>query len=415
MPRIFEIPTSFRWLKTGALTACLLACSVTWTAPAMAQPAGNCAVPPGLGATLLFPYFEVDLGNTAGKTTVLSINNGRSVEVMARVVVWTDWGRDTLAFDVWLDAFDVQTLNMRSVFDGNIPSTGAGEGLGGFANCDNRPPSHANPAFGGMELAQLRADHLGVEGPMFGNCVGEVYGDGVARGYVTVDVVDECNGIEVNNPQTTPVDSDRYFDDGDGQSVAINNNDLWGDYTYLDFAGAAAQGSQAVPLWASESTFAGSDIYTFYGRFHNFDGRDHRVPLPFRWNQRFLAGGSFGGGADLIVWRDPELPTSPAACNARPAPFPLLSASTALDEAGNTAAGPALGFPIATQRVSIDDLNVPFDFGWIQVSGDVNVNGVDNRSQVWVETTLAASTLGFSASWPGTPVAFLCNDAPSTR
>ncbi|MEM1178602.1 MAG: hypothetical protein AAGM22_09670 [Acidobacteriota bacterium] len=395
------------------LFLCLAALLAT-TSPALAQiPAGQCAIPPGLGATLLFPYFEVDLNDVNGVNTVLSINNGLANAALTRVVVWTDWGIPTLAFDVWLDGFDVQTLSVRSLFDGTIPSTGAGEDLSPFGFCDQFPPDHANPVLTASQVSQLRADHQGQLGPNFITCVGANFGDGIARGYITVDVTSECAGVEGAEPFWTPVSSGAYFDDGDGFAFAINDNRLWGDYTYLDFTGSAAQGSQAVPLWADETLFTGPSEYTFYGRFHNYDARDHRVPLPLRWNQRFLNGGAFGGGADVIVWRDPETPSLSAPCGVTPSPFPLTDSSAFVDEdsdvflpASNTQ------FPIATQRTSISSLGAPFDFGFLQVD---TTSQADPRalSQAWVETTLSAGSFGFSASWPGTPTAFTCGLDPA--
>ena len=86
-------------------------------------------------ATLLLPYFEVDLGNPNGITTLFAINNtgrGRSVEdqfdnfasaALVHVTLWTDLGVPTFAFDVYLTGFDVQTINVRDIFNGVLPST----------------------------------------------------------------------------------------------------------------------------------------------------------------------------------------------------------------------------------------------------------------------------------------------------
>ena len=39
------------------------------------------------------------------------------------MVRWTDWGVPTLAFDIYLTGYDVQTLNLRDLFAGNLPMT----------------------------------------------------------------------------------------------------------------------------------------------------------------------------------------------------------------------------------------------------------------------------------------------------
>src|SRR5688500_5655617 len=74
---------------------------------------GNCRTAEQPAATLLYPYFEVDLQRNDGATTLISINNSSSSPVVARVVMWTDWGAPTLAFDVYLTGYDVQSLNLR--------------------------------------------------------------------------------------------------------------------------------------------------------------------------------------------------------------------------------------------------------------------------------------------------------------
>ncbi|HEY0781016.1 MAG TPA: hypothetical protein VGE98_01065, partial [Thermoanaerobaculia bacterium] len=71
--------------------------------------AGNCRVSDQPAATLLLPYFEVDLDAPNGATTIVSINNASPKSELARVVLWTDWGIPTLAFDVYLTGYDVQT------------------------------------------------------------------------------------------------------------------------------------------------------------------------------------------------------------------------------------------------------------------------------------------------------------------
>ncbi len=59
--------------------------------------AGNCRVDDQPAASLLIPFFEVDLEDPRGKTTLFSVNNGGAKPALARVVLWTDWGVPTLA------------------------------------------------------------------------------------------------------------------------------------------------------------------------------------------------------------------------------------------------------------------------------------------------------------------------------
>ena len=378
--------------------------------PALAQPAGGaCMIGPGLAATLLFPYFELDLANPLNVTTLISINNGYSSPTLTRVVLWTDWGNPTVAFDVYLDPFAVQTINLRDIFNGYIPSTGATADLSGFPFCTTVAyrPYHSNPALDVSERAQLADDHIGVLGPLAADCAGSYHPDLIARGYITADVVGECSGIEGFQPVYTPANiTYPYFANGSDSGIALDANKLWGDVVYIDVANAAAQGSEAVGLWASAAQFAGTGIYTFYGRFSGWDGRDDRVPLPGRWDQRFLNGGTFAGGADLIVWRDTGVPPAYASCGVSPATWYPLATSDQLalnESADDTYDFGNNRFQLATQRVDVGSLGIPFDFGWAQIG--------TGSGQSWVQPTLGAAGL-FSASWNGTPVAFHCGAHP---
>ena len=388
---------------------CILAAALVvlvLASPAVAQPlAGNCMIGPGLGATLLFPYFELDLANPLNVTTLIAINNGYSNSTLTRVVLWTDWGVPTIAFDVYLDPFAVQTINLRDIFNGIIPSTGSGADLSGYFYCNVAPPFHSNPALTTNERAQLAADHTGFHGPLAPNCIGSPHPDQIARGYITADVVDECSGVEGYDPTWTPKNTTYpYFANGTSAGIAVNFNKLWGDVVYVDVANASAQGSEAVALWADSTLFSGTGIYTFYGRFSSWDGRDDRVPLPATWDQRFINGGSFSGGADLIVWRDTEAPAVGATCGATPAWYPLTTNHNyAFTEAATSGFDFGTGrFPAATQRVNVASLAIPFSFGWAQVGAG---------AQSWVQPTLGAAGL-FSASWNGTPVQFNCGAHP---
>ena len=394
--------------------ACIFTLSILLLCvPAGAQPLlGDCVIGPGLAATLLFPYFEVDLSDPLGVTTLFSINNGVTSPVLVRVVLWTDWGNPTLAFDVYLTGSDIQTINVRDLFNGVVPSTGAGADLTGFDLCDVSPPSHSNPVLIAEEREQLAADHMGQPGPIFpGSCIAEPYADQIARGYITVDVVDECHGVEGLNADFTPANTSYpYFaEGGDPAGIATLDNFLWGDVLYVDPSNNSAQGSDAIPIWADASEFTGPNVYTFYGRHSDWDGRDERVPLPWLWNGRFFDGGPFAGGADLIVFRDTGAPSGFQACGVTPSWWPLPDTSSSRDEDASNffTIGAGANFPIATERVSVGSFNIPYDFGRIQTS--FGVPGA--RLGAWVQPVLKAGGL-FSAGFHGSPLLSLCNETP---
>jgi hypothetical protein len=378
-------------------------------ASAVSKAAGDCLVGPGPAATLLVPYFELDLDD-GSLTTLVAVANAYRSETLCRVVLWTDWGIPSLAFDILLIGFDIQTFNLRDIFfNGIIPSTGDGENLESYDYCDTLPPFHTNPVLSSNDLARLAAMHTGQMDSTTKNCSAEGYGDNVARGYITIDVVDECSGVEAIDPVFTPANTlYPYFVDGGGEAgIATTENKLWGDVIYVDDTNNYAQASEAVAIWADPDSFTDSNIYTFYGRYSGWDGRDDRVPLPTIWNQRFLDGGPFAGAASVIVWRDTgTADVDSVDCGDGPGWRPLEGSFPALDEDGhNVGSADSASAPLATQRVIVGNLGIPAStpFGWIQVN--------THESQSWVQPSLAAFGR-FSASFNGTPVWFLCDEAP---
>lgn len=368
----------------------------------------HCKIGLGLGSTLLFPYFEVDLEDPNGVKTLISVNNGCCGATMARLVMWTDWGVPTLAFDIYLGDFDIQTISVRSLFDGFVPSTGEGANLTSYPWCSGFPPFHGNPVLTAGQIEHLRTAHTGEPNHIDGLCYGADHGDHIARGYITVDVVDQCGGVEGYQPQITPANTGTlpYFIDGGGSGgVGVIANNLWGDVFFVDSNKNSAQGTEAVALWADAAHFPGTFLYTFYGRFSGFDGRDDRVPLPGAWTQRYLNGGPFAGGADLIVFRNPNTPAStPVTCGSVPPWYPLTADTFSKDEeGGNTEIHDDDAFPLMTQRVSVESLGPASDFGFVNIAGD--------GEQLWVQPVLEG--LGrYSAGLNGAPVSFLCGTSP---
>ncbi len=259
----------------------------------------------GPSATLLFPYFEVDLEDDSGVTTLVSIGNSLPEPVLAHAVLWTDTGIPTLAFDLLLPGNGVQPLNLRHVLGGNLPITGGPGAPGGCLDPLVLPA---------VDEMALRARHTGQSTHDDGLCWGSGRaGPSLATGYLTVDVVHDCT------PEpATPID-DGYFAPG-GSGRAANLNALWGDYFYLSERESSAQGLAAVQIPAGPA-FAGQR--TFYAAYSA--GSDERAPLGSAFRSRFLVGGSFTSESEQIVWiedvrggRDPrscELPPSGGHCD----------------------------------------------------------------------------------------------------
>jgi hypothetical protein len=372
-----------------------------------ARPAAavTCAVDPVPAATLLLPYFEVDLGDPNRLTTLFSINNALTTAILAHVVIWSDLSVPVMSFDVYLTGYDVQTINLRDIIVfGNLPQTASfGQDTFGtispkgplsqgidFASCQNvLPPKALPPTF----LRHLQLSLTGNPSPLLqGQCAGQALGDNIARGYITVDTVRNC---------TLRVPGDAGYFGADSTADVTDQNALWGNWYIVDVPQSYVLGSTMVGIEADASNPATSTPgrYTFYGRYDGWSAVDHREPLASTFAAQYFSSdvgaGLFDAGTDLIVWRDPkgaQQPfTCPAAANVQPQWYPLgMEGLVIFDESENPAVpqtvafcpqpptAPFIPFPAATQAVRAGGprLAVPFHFGWMYV--DLNVSAVYN-------------------------------------
>jgi hypothetical protein len=390
-------------------------------------------------ATLLLPYFEVDLDSDAGVNTLFSINNASASAALAHVTLWTDESIPTLDFDIYLTGYDVVTVSLRDLFNGIIPQT-ADDNDDGADNISPQGPLSQDITFPGCNMPlgnlpsnltnHIRAAHTGQLSGVFGACAGLNYPDNIARGYITVDNVNQCSLLFPNSPG--------YFVAG-GQGIANNNNILWGDYFYVNPGENFAQGETLVHVEACNSPSVGQGAddcpfvpgdYTFYGRYVAGAATDGREPLPTTFATRYLNGGAFTGGTSLVVWRDskttPTGANGPHACGGNVAWFPLNQGDVvAFDEfedavdlcfQGDNFSPPTGGadtcFPAEAQRVSLQDSIIPggqtpappFDFGWMYLNLNTNTAGVGgifaDTAQAWVTTVMDASgrfSVGYDA------------------
>ena len=304
--------------------ACLLAAALL-LAPAGAF-AEICSLDNAPAATLLLPYFEVDLDHPGGLTTLFTVNNASATAIITNLVIWTDLGVPTLNFPLYLTGYDVQTFNLRDVFNGVLQQTatrgqdpsdtispqGAYSQDVNFASCTGLLPFP--PVLPAAFLASLRAAHTGRSSAVLGGCAGRNLGDNVARGYVTIDTVNQCT-------LRTPDFLVGYFGPG---GVATDQNVLWGDFFYVDPASNYADGENMVRVEAFPGAFKPGDA-TFYGRYVNHSGIDNREPLATVWASRFVAGGDFSGGTDLIAWRDSGRAVKPSPAVRHLSDFPWSS------------------------------------------------------------------------------------------
>jgi hypothetical protein len=373
-------------------------------------------------ATLLLPYFEVDLGNPAGISTLLSINNASATAVLAHVVLWSDLSVPVLDFNIYLTGYDVQTISLRDLLTGWMPQTasagqdptdtispkGAFSQDINFASCNGLlpPPTPLPPDF----VDHLRLSLTGKPSPVFGGlCAGRDLGDNIARGYITVDTVSSCTLRFPGDPG--------YFAPGGG-GEATDQNVLWGDYFYVDNSQNLASGNPMVHIEAgptdTETSTPGQ--YTFYGRYVNWTAADNREPLSTNFAARFVTGGTFSGGTDLIVWRDSKVNQSPFTCpvapGLRPPWYPLGQEGIVIFDESEHPQVPQtfpvspppvqtglIPFPAEAQRTAVGgaSLPVPYNFGWMYLNLNTTVAAAGNNppedpsaAQAWVTVEMKA-------------------------
>lgn len=301
-------------------------------------------------ATLLYPYFEVDLSNANGKNTVIGLQNTSATAILGRVTLWSNTGVPIYNFNIYLTGYDSASFDMRSVLTGTLPlSASAGQDPTdtkspkgsisqdiNFASCTGQLPYGAvNAAFVADLQAMLTGHASTSEFP--GQCVGTNAGDNVARGYLTIDTVNSCSGSGI--PTSIPLA--QYFD---ANFQMTSQNVLLGDYQLIDTSQQVQYLNNAIAVEASPGVGdyggdypAGSPLtstpgnYTFYGRFVNWTTADHREPLATDWA---LQGDT--GSDSAIVWRDPKVTPAAFSCAAgQPNYAPLgMEGITFFDRAG---------------------------------------------------------------------------------
>jgi len=359
-------------------------------------------------ATLLVPYFEVDLDNPLGVNTLASVANADEGCTLTRVTLWTDLAVPTLSFYLYLSPNDVQTLNLRDLFNGHLPDTSSVLGDLSCPVLDFDPCTAAqlDTELVHLELQSLAAAHRGAADPQSGTCASVDHGDRLVRGYLTADVVERCT-----HDPTVATWSVSEWQAPEGYHAATatgTRNALWGDYFLVDEANDFAQSEAAVPVIADPGRFEPGD-YTFYGRYDGFDGSDAHRPLSGRQGIRFLQGGPFDGGTELLVWRDTRSPeVAPVACGELPDWAPLAQRHIGLFDEDELPYQAPTGsvFPWATQRVAVggSDFPSPVPFGWL----DLDLwHDPETPAQAWV-TAVVSARGRFSVQHRATPLDDLC-------
>jgi hypothetical protein len=374
-------------------------------------------------STLLIPYFEVDLANSNGRNTIFSIekggrldsitvnggppslNNNIATAVLAHVTIWSDLGVPVFNFNIYLTGYDVETVNMRTLLAGTLPRTGsAGQDPGdtispkgsksqdiNFASCTGQLPPVPLTA---TQISNLTALLTGHAGPT--QCAGIDHSDNVARGYVTIDLVNNCTTKNAGDPN--------YF----GNDTTLQNH-LTGHVFYVDPSNSISRGGNAVHIHGPENGITDpivttSGNYTFYGRLNGFTATDQKQPLSTNFVARFNPGGTPNSWrvpappsskTTLIVWRDPKVVQGLFACGTTPAWYPLNQEGiTAFDEQEHPQAITGMfPFPAATQMVQVGGSTLPVSFtsGYLflnlntTVIGTAGPMGDTAAAQGWVQ------------------------------
>jgi hypothetical protein len=370
-------------------------------------------------ASLLLPYFEVNIDTPGGANTLMSINNSSAAAILAHVVIWSDLSVPSLGFEVYLTGYDMYTLDLGNLIrHGLLPETASAgqdptdkispKGLFSqdinFASCTGLLPYGSKPLTG-VRLKGLQDALTGSPSANLGGlCAGVRHADRIARGYVTVDTVNNCTLRFPGDPG--------YFGSG-GSGDATNQNAMWGDSTYINKDTGKAFGQPLVHILASvtDPLTSTSGNYTFYGRYDSFTAIDNRQPLSTNFAARFINPASpegrryFSGGTSMVVWRDSKVAQAPFTCSAaagHPSWFPLGQEEIVIfdeQEHPQVTASPAHLFPAETQKIRVGAGAIPtsFDAGWMYL--DLNSptagtfpTGDPTPEQAWVSTIYDNST-----------------------
>jgi hypothetical protein len=434
-------------IRMKKLVSCFAVAALAFAGPAVAN---LCTIEATPAATLLLPYFEVDIDDPNGIDTFFSINNAANYSVVAHVIVWTDMSVEALDFNVYLTGYDVQTIGLGLIIrDGILPVTyydddyspvGAYsydhfDGPYGWPSCDSYLP-YTVPQLDEEFLEHLQSILTGGPSSIYGGrCGGADYGDNIARGYVTADVVNDCTLL-------TPCDIG-YFavNDPFDEIVGAYDNVLWGDWYMIDYANNFAQGDTLVHVEAAlvaqvidgpEGEDGDIVDWTFWGRCSTIahdDIRfviDGREPLASTFATRFYQNAAFTGGTDFLVWRDSLFnhafgEEDGFSCTLGPDWFPLNERQVVFfDEQENPEQVCTISpcpeddilFPLEAQRVSVGDLEVTPESGWTYMNLNqlwlVGGDPVVFAGQAWVVAVHSAEGR-FSAGLPAIQLDSVCD------
>ena len=413
-------------MKRALILACL--CVAPAILPASAQTTystennASCDIGYYPAATLLLPYFEVDINapTTTGLSTTFTVVNTSRQPQIARATVWTDMGYPIFWFNLFLTGYDVQSISLYEILvRGRLPLTNSSSapGRASASNasnpytlqntlCDSIPGSIAPTVLQRIQSALT----TGVTDA--GACpVGTAHKNAI--GYVTVDVVNSCS-------DASPLDA-KYWSD-----VLLYDNVLTGEYIRINpdpnsgnYAGAnPLVHIRAIPESGPAGTTTATPFpYTFYDRYAH--KADRRQPLPSVFSVRYIEGGPTSFLTNVTIWREGIATASKNPCDfAANARLALPHANVVrFDEHENaTANANDVATPAAVVLPSSAAILPPASAagdhgGWFWLSLD---NGVMKRpSQNWVIVQMYAEGR-YGVDFDATFLANGCTVSPPT-
>ena len=396
----------------------LSAATFTTNGPSTTNNDDSCDIALLPAATLLIPYFEVNLGVAGNETTIVTVTNTSHLPQAFAMTLWTDYAYPVITFRYYLTGYDVVSINLYDVIrrgqvGGGERGTGSDVSPVGRLSGPNATDDFDNPNLDEASCVRLpvqlpsvyitRMQDAFTKGSVA--TVGTVQGcDNIggahtnAVGYATIDVVSACS-------PTLPTDAS-YFANEIGWS-----NVLMGDYLQVDGMNDFAQGSPAVHIRAipeggtSASRTNNNFTRSFYSHLQPSANRtrDGRQPLPSTFAARWISGGGGGFETSYKIWRGVETAAN-AACSAYDdnAKVPVTEI-VRFDEEENPETlffgtiadppmGPALWLP-ATSLMSEESEHFPINTngavgGWMYM----NLHDDDDAyaSQSWVVASMRA-------------------------
>jgi hypothetical protein len=311
-------------VKRFAIAVALLICALTASAAEISiENNASCEIGPYPAATLLLPYFEVDINapTTTAVNTIYTVVNTSKYPQIIRSTVWSDLGFPVAWFDTFLTGYDAQAVSMYEVLvRGRFPSTFLSSPAGAMSAANMSNPNvlldKLCPQFSGGIIAPSSLQRLQRElttgerdDP---NCpIGTKHEHAI--GYVTVDLINSCS---IDSPLDPVYWNEVLLFDNvlTGEYVRINPNPESGNY-----AGAnPLVHIRAIPEGGTAGTSAPVAMpYTFYDRYTPPGARkiDRRQPLPSLFSARWIEGGTGGFQTNLTVWREGTTGTTNAQCD----------------------------------------------------------------------------------------------------